>query len=181
MDPIPLFTLDSSTDTVYPNVRFEVTAGNEGGIFQLTKDGLYKGKPRLLTATLQWMLVFIQFLRLNSAGSLELRRPIVGPSEHTLYLKMEASNLNKVIATSQIAVVRVFVSPYLYDQTVQWEIGQSLYSNSASQISQIHTHHLSTWKSFYGIILSAPSSRITSPFISPFSTIACTRWAYSCG
>ena len=49
------------------------------------------------------------------AGSLQLDRPVIGPTDYTLYIKMEASNLNRVIVTSQIAVVNVIVSPYLID------------------------------------------------------------------
>lgn len=41
---LTLFTLDSSSDTVYPNVIFEIISGNDDGYFELSKEGLYRGK-----------------------------------------------------------------------------------------------------------------------------------------
>ena len=37
-------------------------------------------------------------------------KPLIGPATYELYLKMEVKNLNNMIMSSQVAVVRINVS-----------------------------------------------------------------------
>lgn len=40
---LTLFSLDSSSTTFYPNVKFEITDGNNEGLFSIIQEELYKG------------------------------------------------------------------------------------------------------------------------------------------
>ena len=43
---ITLFSFDSSTNTYYPNVVFQIIDGNEEGLFSVTQENLYRGTYR---------------------------------------------------------------------------------------------------------------------------------------
>ena len=68
----------------------------------------------------------------------------------------------------------MLVFPFVLVEAVVW-----FHGNARSIINNIIITLIDNV--IQGCILSAPSSRMTSPFIIGFSMSACTRWAYSSG